>query len=201
MLTSIDLVKSLLDISSTTHDTLLCSLCSAVSEWLPSVCEREFAYQSGRVEQHDGGTDFIRTHLFPILSVSELKEDAVGDFEDPDTELVEGEDFRVEACNRTERNRGIVRKLYGRFLAGPATVRITYAGGYHTGDAEDKPSGVDLLPPAVRYAVAQMAAHMFRNRERFGNRAVTVGDMQITEVQDGLLRIVDQMLSAYKADV
>ena len=200
MLTSIELCKSLLDIDSDKHDTLLYTLASAVSEWLPGVCDREFAYQSARVEQHHGGTDFIRTQLFPILSVTEMKEAPDRAFDEADP-LDEDAEFVVEGGRGPERNRGIVRKLYGRFTPGRGTVRITFDGGYYCGDPADKPADVDLLPPTVKLAAAQMVAHLFRNRERFGNRTVTIGDMQIDEVQDGLLKIVDSMLERYKAVV
>ncbi|MCK4624568.1 MAG: hypothetical protein KAV00_04600 [Phycisphaerae bacterium] len=195
-LTTRQLVKDVIGTEGTGRDALIDHYVDVASQWIANHCRRHLEREVGRVEYPRGGGTFLQLACYPIEAVSELKQAIDLDYDDADA-LVENEDFVIDQGVGVEANVGVIQYRFGKFYDGPKVVRVTYTGGYWTGDVADLPEGARALPAPIRGPATQMAVHLFRNREKFGSRHISVGDMSVSEVLDGMLKVAAQQLAAY----
>jgi hypothetical protein len=198
-LTSVQLVKDLLNIAGDGQDALIDMIVEAVSVKVARHCRRYddrnpdganlMERAVGAVESPRVVNGKLILRRYPIELVVEVVQSADRDFTGVDP-LVEGEDFRIDD-NRPD----ALTSIGPVFLPEPGMVRVTYNGGYVTDGT--KPAGAISLPGDLSLAVAQQAAHEFQHRSQFGERSIQVGDMSVAQVKDDLLGIVKQALKSY----
>lgn len=202
MLTTRDQVKEVAEIpaATVTFDAMIDAIVASVSAAVAQHCSRFDARlgvsllerQVGRVEFPQSMGDWLKTALYPIESVSELVQASDRDFAAA-TPLVEGTDFLLSQ----KRGDQIVAIDGTRFIAGEQVVRVTFDGGYWTGDAGSLPAGAIMLPADLHWAATQQSVHEFKRRAALGEDAVNIGDMSISRVKDGLLTIVKEKIARY----
>jgi len=195
-LTTRDIVKSVLKIGGETYDTLIDQSVAAASQWIANHCRRRFEREVERVEYPRGGGPTLQLTVYPVESISEIKQATDLDFDAADA-LVEDDDFVLQLGGVVESNVGVIEHRYGQFYPGANVVRVTYTGGYWTGDAEELPAGALQLPDVVAEAAKLMAVHLFSNRDKLGARHISAGSMDISEVRDGMLRTCIEQLQDY----
>jgi hypothetical protein len=196
-LTTSTIVKARLGLTGTENDTVIAAIVTAVSTWIANHCQRGFEREASKVVYPQGGTDRLQLHLYPIESISEIVQDWDRDFASA-TPLVADEDYILDESNGDEVNTGVIYHATGLWYDGPKRVRVTYTGGYWPPDGVGTmPTTARVLPGPVAEAAALMACHVFANRAKFGSRNISVGDMSVSEVTDGLLKIAGQLLEGY----
>ena len=196
-LTTSTIVKARLGLTGTENDTVLAAVVTAVSQWMALHCHRGFEREAAKVVYPEGGSDRLQLRLYPIESIAEVVEAYDRDFAAA-TPLVAEDDYFIDESCGDEPNTGVIYKSTGVFTAGPKRVRVTYTGGYWPADGVGTmPTTARVLPGPVAEAAALMAVHVFANRAKFGSRNISVGDMSVSEVTDGLLKIAGQLLEGF----
>jgi len=202
MLTTLDDVKAVkgIPLATTTHDAVINAIIASVSAAIAQYCRRSDPRTGAslleravdRIEYPASMGDWIKARLYPIESVAELIQASDRDFANA-TPLVEGTDFLV-SHNRSDK---IVAINGAIFIGGVQVIRLTFTGGYFTGDAGSLPAGATPLPADLKWAATQQAYHEFARRESLGEDAINIGDMNVSRVKDGLLTIVKEKLAPY----
>ena len=197
MLTTRDIVKAELHLTNATHDAVIDRIIDTVSLAIAGYCKRSFRgvsmleRQADKVEYPRVLGDKLILRVYPIESISEVRQAADRDFTDPDS-IVDSGDYVID----DEREDAIVN-LDGSWFTGKRMVRVTYTGGFYTGVSASMPSGAIPIPADLAGAATRQVIHEFKHREQFGEQSITIGDMQIARVTDGLLGIVKEKLAPY----
>lgn len=148
-LTTLDKVKSYLNLSDTTHDDLLAALIASASEAIELYCGREFA-RAERTEYHDGsGTRALVLRCRPVESVTSLHDDPARVYND--ATLIAASRYGVYPAE------GLLRLDGGAFSPGVRNVRVVYTAGYAA------------IPPAVEQAANILVARFFQRGSQGGD--------------------------------
>ena len=197
MLTTREIVKAELHQTNTDYDVMIDRFIATVSLAIAGYCKRSFRGVSmlerevDRVEHPRVLGDKLILRVYPIESISEIRQAADRDLDDPDS-LVDAEDYIID----DEREDAIV-KLDGTWFTGKQMVRVKYTGGFYTGDEASTPAGSIPVPADLAGAATRQVVHLFKHRDSLGEQSITIGDMQIAKVTDGLLGIVKEQLAPY----
>ena len=141
-------------------------------------------------------TQVLWAAAWPMVSITEIKEALYGAFDDVDA-LVANEGYQVLLAT------GQLMRI-GRWMAGAASVRVTYTGGYtppteFLADGYEQGAGEVLLPPAVTEAAVQQVAFSFNRRDELGQTSAGVqGGSFSTYAKDELLPNVRQVMAMYR---
>ncbi|NOX57555.1 MAG: hypothetical protein GXP29_01685 [Planctomycetes bacterium] len=208
MLTTRDIVKADLRTTGATNDAIIDRVIDEVSVWIAGELHRYdtvrgvslLERQVGRIAfpQALCGGEKVRLGAYPIESIAEVKQTWDRDF-DASLALVEGTDFLVD----TSRGGDALVHLRSGFYGddGPASVgiiRVTYTGGYWSDIDNAPPAGATALPSVLTHAATRLVVHLFKHRDKFGERQISVGDMAVSGVTDDMLKIVRNMIAPYR---
>ena len=170
-ITSVATLKTYLDISGTTQDSLLELLIKSVTDLVQSYCNRAFVQIAYTQEEYDGtGTKELLLNNYPIkTSAGFTLERNVATNNSDSWETVDAEDYFVDA------ERGIVTKLTN-FWQAKNKYRVTYTAGY------DKTADTTILawPADLELACINLAAILYTRRKAMGIKNESVGDFSVT---------------------
>lgn len=160
-LTTVANVKSFLQISVTTYDTLLELLVNSVSEWIENECGRVFKDSASNiVELHDGEGSMIFPRQWPINSIASI-ESRSGSLGAPTWTAYTTNDYTYDS------RAGII------YFATPVfcdkqNIRLTYQGGFLT------------IPSDLELACIKMTSKEFDKRKSQGVPQEGVGGGSVT---------------------
>jgi hypothetical protein len=208
-LTTLAIVKTELNISSSTDDTYLERLIGASTAFISSYCNRTFHYGTGIAEEVAGfGTQYLQLSRAPVLSITSVTYD--GQTINSDNYSIDGDGSSGMLYApagwtwSTIGGQGIIafpkpggeEKLY----------TVTYTGGYVT---EPQVSGqlTRTLPYDLEDAVIQLTTYRYRQRgrdqtiasESLLNASVSYRSPVVTaSTLKSLLPLVHDVLEAYR---
>ena len=167
-LCTLNQLKTRLDISDAGSDGLLGGIITGVSGQLQGAggCGRQLGLQADRVELISvSGSRMasVWVSIYPIVSISEIKEALYGAYDDADA-LTVNEDYQFVAAT------GELRRI-GSWLAGIETIRITYTAGY-AAPGDELGAGETALPDEIVEAAIQQAAFTYQKRDKLGLTAL-----------------------------
>jgi len=211
MLCTVEQVKTRLgrtDEADTADDAAILVCCRMASHWLAGWVDAmdhdppdgqaprsllEYFVDRVQLVNVEERQSWVRLRGFPIVAVSEVVASSTLGGLDAATPLVENTDWWRAL-------RTIERLSSGRNLGQPFTVpggfvRVTYSGGYWPADGEEIiPEGWQPVPDEKRDAAVEVAMHLFKHRDHFGQRLTNVGTATISEVVtriEGLVGVVE----------
>ena len=191
MIATLAEVKTLLEISSATYDTLLTELLTGISARFDTACNRVLEREVDRVDSHDGGGAVISLALYPVESFTSVKEDLDRDFAGA-TALTENTDYWCDA------KAGLLWREATTWLSGRGIVEVTYTGGYVAAGSSPG-AGQTGMPEDLQRAAQLQCRYEFLRRNELGLlQAGTSGSNVHTFSPMGLLPEVGEILSQYR---
>jgi hypothetical protein len=171
-LTTVARTKTLLGITSTTHDALLTQLINQVTGFIENYLSRSLLNQTYTQEEYDGtGTRSIVLKQFPVTAFSQLDEREDVDNED-DWDEISSTDFYWYADGR-------IKLVSGTFLERPQAYRATYTAGYLIDFASEDDSESHTLPQEIEYVCQKLVSAMFNIRKAEGFTDTRLGDSSL----------------------
>jgi len=129
MLTSVSNVKSFLDISNTSDDTLIQNIIYRVTDQIQSYCRRDF-FSTEYTEYYDGdGSKTLIVNQFPITAIDSIYDDI--DYQWGSDDEISSDDIIFNA-NSNDSKSGIINLDTDYFSIGKQNIKITYTAGYST---------------------------------------------------------------------
>jgi len=179
-LTTLARVKTLLNISGSTYDTLLEDIINAVTDAIENQCSRRFAETTHTEEQIDGtGKPSLFVKFYPITIFTKLE------VRTGKTTWVEvdSDDYRINSDTGELQLTGDTREGFRNY-------RATYDAGFTT------------IPYDLDMAAAQMAAHEFNTRGQGGGQieSESLGDYTVSyrKGTDESDKFIDGVIEKYK---
>lgn len=159
-MTTIEKVKSYLEITSSNYDTVISQLISNVDSFLKKTLGREFTKEE-RTEYFDGGVKHIVLKEYPIDSSQPL---AVyynsHNQSNPSWNEIDSSNYVVYDSE------GILEH-YGKFPSGKRNIKVVYTGGY-----SEIPDDLELL-------AKQLVAKIFERRKASGKSSESLNGARI----------------------
>lgn len=158
-LCSLDALKTYLDITENTKDTMLTQLLEYATERFQTLTHRVIPKTKHEDEKHDGTEQqWFYVDNYPIIGITSIYWDSDGDYETED--LVESDNYRYDA------NSGKVWRTAGTWAKGLNAIKITYTAGYET------------IPKDVETFVKKLAALEYKrsDQDRIGVLSHSFGD-------------------------
>jgi hypothetical protein len=177
-LTTVARLKTYLDITGTSKDTLLSMIIIGTSSFFERVSGRSFGRQAVSQEVYNGkGTHSLVLRRFPIDTAQTFTLERRDNYlnESDSWETVDSEQYFVNAKS------GIIKGTTG-FYAGNLNYRVTYTGGFYLPSDSEFQDGTDDdkdLPYDVELAVLKLCAYEYTKRKSVGVQSERVRDMQI----------------------
>lgn len=170
-ITTVANVKSFLDISGTTQDSLLELLIKTVTDLVQNYCNRAFVQIAYTQEEYDGtGTKELLLKNFPIKVASGFTLEKNNATDNSDSwETVDAEDYFVDA------DRGVIAKLTD-FWPAKNKYRATYTAGYE----RSTDTGIAAWPYDLELACISLTAILYNRRKAMGIKNESVGDFSVT---------------------
>lgn len=186
-LINIKRVKSALDKTDTTHDSLLQLLVSSYTPVFENYLNRQFDKMS-RTRIFNGGR---RKYYLNALPLDPLVEPVVTV---ATVAQVKNTDYWVDF------EAGLIEFKYEVEYAEPLEVSITYTGGYDlVDDSDDEDFGTLAVPFPIKSACVLQVMHTFRRRNDLGLSFLSMPNGQLAaNTSLGLLPIVEKLIRPYK---
>lgn len=186
-------IKDLLEITSTTHDTVLDRLIAVVSQRIESYIDRPLQ-STERTEYYDlkPRQRVIFLRAYPLANQAAISEIKFATDWDYDTAAAENaEDYQVDlTTGAVHLNRHPITSYLGENDAtAPLAVKITYTGGF----APDTTTLISAYP-AIAYACEEQVIAMWRRRDEPMSKSTRIGDYG-REVE-GALRFLPDVVEA-----
>lgn len=164
-LTTLDNVKSVLGINTSTEDTYLERLIEAASAYVEGQTGRQWlgAYATDIVEYPDPIGRFLFLKALPIKSITSIVENGAA--------LAYTDDSNGEYRYDRLKDEGTVQRVNGAWSTGVRQVVVTYKGGYENQAA---------LPADLVIAVDSLVAQMYKTAQRIGITSETMGAYSVT---------------------
>lgn len=174
-------IKTYLDETSTTWDTVLENLIDECTLWIEKYCGGRRFLQSGNdiTEYYDGSDKnkiFLRS--WPIISITSISY-ATGDFDNPTwTPFVAASEYKRDD-----------RKGVLNFVALPQgiqNIKVVYKGGY---------TAANLVPDDIRIALKKLVAKEFNKRKSQGITGESIGGSSVSwneNIDPSIQEILDQ---------
>lgn len=172
-LTTTARVKTYLNISVTTHDTLLERLIDQVTEFIENYTGRRFKLTTYTSKEYDGtGTNKLILEDYPIVSFSALQERGTRQNESS-WNTISSEDYFVD--NPT----GIITAVPFEFVKGTKLYRATYTAGY---DFDNSATFLgDTEAGDIEWVAWELIKASFDKRKQEGGVSqVRLGDASVT---------------------
>jgi len=176
-LTTVSRLKTFLEISGTSYDTLLEWIANSATEFIENYCHRRFQRTAYTQEMYstDKWQKTLLLDNFPVISTETFTlEIRTSGLNEDDWDTVDSEDYHVDYDG------GIIR-MAGRieFQKGVDKYRVTYTAGYDF-DTSTKPLS-DTEAGDLEMAMWKLCAVMFnRRRGDPGIRSERIGDYSVT---------------------
>lgn len=165
-LTTAASVKTYLDISASTWDTLLATLVTSCSVWIENYCGGKRFKNPGTdvTELHDGDPDSLGNKVvflknYPIISVTSISY-ATGSLGSPTWNVYDSANYYVK-------NAATGEVWFDSLPAGRQNIRVIYQGGYET------------IPEDLSLACIQLVARIFNKRKSEGVSNESVGGASV----------------------
>lgn len=177
-------VKTFLDITSTSEDSLLDTLVNSMSKAIATFCGRKFVSETF-TEYYDGsGLPDLILKNYPIISVTSLNIDGSRVF-DSVTDVTVADNVIID------NNAGIITlwRNYSHFPKGLRNVKVVYVAGYAT------------IPVDVQHAAKLAVQYTYKRHytdQKIGISSESVGDKTTTFDQGDLPRPVKLLLDPYR---
>lgn len=181
-LVSLATLRGYLDVANSDQDGRLTEMINWMSAEVCNYCNRTFAKTTYTNIYLDGdGSDTLLLPNYPIVSVSDLRDDVDRDF--GEDSIIDAEDYMPIA------DEGIIQ-LEGDlvFSRGKKNIRVSFVAGY------------DTIPYDVQHAVLEWAATIWKKitEKRFGVQSVSIGDRRIDYGNEKMPATVVARLSSYR---
>lgn len=175
-------LKSYLQITSDSYDTILASLKASVEQWVKTYCRDPFLVVE-RTEYHDGnGKADLRLRHYPITALTSVHVDASRAF---GASTAVTSDVIASTLNDAE---GVI-ELYGKvFTVGQKNVKVVYKAGLAT------------IPADLAHAVKILCAREFllQDKKLTGQVSQSVGDKTISLNLEEIPRNAWDILNRYQ---
>ena len=172
--------KTRLDIDSgvSLHDSLLSELLLSVSSTIERIAGRKLRRQTSITEIHSGGKRLLQCGIFPIDSITNIRESETRDFTTASAydELATPDDYILRA-GEEEGESGIIERIDQDWLGSdksPGMIRVVYDGGYLNDDDDDWP-----IPHDLRDACLTQAIHEYAQRSNPGRTSTSMRGVSI----------------------
>jgi len=185
-------VKTRLEISGASADTVLGQIVTGVTSMLEAHCMRKLARPAAAVTEYShGGAKVIWLEHFPAISVTSIKEALHHDHAGEDA-LTANEDYVLHDA------RGALQRIGNNWLEGLDAVQVVYLGGYT--DPGDTPGDGEIaMPDAVVEAAIQQCCFVYQRRRELGLTSVGVSGGSVSAyARDKLLPGVKELLAPYR---
>lgn len=177
-LISLSDLKTFLEKTDTTHDTLLLNIISYYSKRIETFCNRLFTKES-RTEYFDAGNKKLYVAAIPIdLTTCTVTLD--------DDVQVINDDYFVWA------DQGLIEFFLTPCYIEPKQIQVNYYGGYNLVD------GVVAIPDDLKFACVLQCAYVFRNRSKLGASSISMPDGSMSIMLTDFLPEVRSILKSYK---
>lgn len=91
---------------------------------------RDWGGQESRTQYFDGGTQFLLTHYWPIISITSIHDDIDRNFDT--SSLLNSDEYFISQNSSLEFNNGVIMFKYARLTQGYLqNVKVIYTGGYN----------------------------------------------------------------------
>ena len=186
-------VKDLLEISSTTHDTVLDRLIAVVSQRIEDYLDRPLESKA-RTEEYDikprQRVVFLRA--YPLTAQNQITEIKIAtDWKFDTVSAVSSDDYHVDLANGAVHLNfyPILRYLNSNTETAPGAVRVAYTGGFATSTA-------NLISnyPAIASAAETQVIAMWRRRDEPMVKTIDVGEYSSTK--EGPVRFLPDVVEA-----
>jgi len=186
-------IKDLLEITSTTHDTVLDRLIAVVSQRIESFIDRPLQSVE-RTEYYDlkPRQNVVFLRAYPLANQAAISEVKFATDWDYDTVASENsEDYQVDLnTGALHLNRYVITSYLGQNNAtAPLAVKVTYTGGF----AADTTTLIANYP-SIAYACEEQVIAMWRRRDEPMGKSTRIGDYG-REVE-GVLRFLPDVVEA-----
>lgn len=176
-LTTVARVKARLTITVSAHDTVLMYLINGATDFIEGECNRRFketTYTNEVYSIPNAGNGFLVLKQFPISTVSSLQFRA-GLKSNPNwTEFV------TDTWELMEDGAPGIIQIYGAFIQGLNSVRVTYTAGYKINFSNYGDMTTHTLPADLTDLTERLAVKSFKRRESEGKeREVMANSMTI----------------------
>lgn len=168
-------VKSRLNLSVTTFDTLIDELINEVTDFIETKCERRFLYSTFSNETHNGSNadgskkEFLILKNTPVDMITKIESQTGTQLSPAWVEFTLG-DYDID------KQTGII-KIYGGVPKGFQNIRVTYKAGYKIDFAV--PAN-HTLPYDISGLAEKLTVKAFKKRESIGKVTEGVGGDSIT---------------------
>lgn len=195
-LTTLAKVKSRLNFSVTTFDTVLESLISAMTDWIEDYCDRRFKETVYINEVYDGGNlDGLRKRWLilkncPVSGSLTAFSYMAGVPSTPYWTAFLRDDYDLNS------DAGII-KLFSVLPNGFRNIRVTYTAGYKIDWIAEADPTKHTLPFDISNVVERLVIKEFKRREAVGKAQESSGDASITW-RDGLEKEDQEVLEKYR---
>lgn len=181
-LTTLADLKSLLGITSTSHDALLSTLISTSTDFIQSYCGRTFQQTAHSQIEIDGqGSDSLILPNYPVdASASFVLQYRTSSLREASWETLDSKYYYVDWNEgMIIRAGGSWRLPEGKFAKGKRNYRVTYTAGYYlpgdVGYVGDGSQALDL-PYDLQYVCQKLAGTIFSKRKgEAGVKAESIG--------------------------
>lgn len=177
-LTTVARVKTFLEISVATYDSILESLINMATDFVERECDRTFVSTAYSNELYDGtGTKRLLLKHFPVSS------SATFTLEQRDTDLRDAYWSAIDSnLYHVDYETGIVEFIGRSFVEVPDKYRVSYTAGYaFKNDAAPLVTLESLKIGDLEYAVWKLVAKLFQNRKaNTGIQSETIGNYSVT---------------------
>ena len=177
-------LKSYLQITGSTQDTILTSIKDAVESWVKQYVDRDLIVTS-YTEYHDGdGSGSLKLRNYPITTITSIYADPARLF--AAATLIPSTDIITSVTQND--NIGLVELYSYRFLTGVKSIKVAYSAGYST------------IPDRLAHAVKLLCAREFMIQDKRMSGLVTqqVGDKQITLEFEAIPKNALSILDKYR---
>lgn len=193
-------IKTMLNLSGTSLDTQLTTLlkrATALAEGAGGV-----GYSLKRVDDRieypdvggDGYTYSLYLDVFPVVSITSVKQlysASTNDEFEAATALTEFDDYVLN------NERGILKRINGRWCAKLRTLQVIYTAGYSDPDEDPMPGDAILPPDDLQQGILMQAIKWLRIGPHAGSPSVSGGTGASAQFDDGAM--VPELAAACQA--
>ncbi len=189
-----DDVKMRLAISDSDYDDMIAAIIAGLSGRFDAFCGRTLLQTAADVtEYYTGLSQCLQLNLFPLISITSIKEAWDRDFDNA-TALTAEEDYWPMSLGKN----GILYRNLAIWPVKPDGIQVIYRGGYAAAGEEPGDSEI-VLPPEIREAAIQQASLTYKRRDDIGLSGVGFEGGSMTKFAAmKLLPDVERVLEQYR---
>jgi hypothetical protein len=187
-------IKTRLGIASdsTEYDAVINAIIPGIEKYFDTYTGRNLVLNSVDViEYAAGGSPWIRTRRFPVVSITSIKEAFDYDFANADS-LLADTDYRLKADS------GLILRLHRSWLDTFDGVEVKYKGGYKPA-GQTPAAGETAMPDDLREAAISQSCLVFKRRDDIGLSGTSFDGGSFSKFTSfDLLPMVKDILESYR---